>query len=140
MSSSILEWEDHPARRRPWVATLVVLFCTLLAVVASRALSREHAWTSGLFLVLLLGSVSSFLLPTRYRVDDEALTIRHLFTTRTRAWKDVRRIDVGSRAVLVATMRIASRLDRFRAIVVPLDEAPHGTRERFEFLARSIAV
>lgn len=140
MSGTSLEWEDHPARRRPFVATFVVLLCTLLAVVASRALSQEHAWTSGLFLVLLLGSVSGFLLPTRYIVDDDALRVKHLFTTRTRPWKDVRRIEVGKLSVLVATMRIASRLDRFRAIIVPLDEAPAGTRERFQELAIKIVV
>ncbi|MBK8173424.1 MAG: hypothetical protein IPK60_24245 [Sandaracinaceae bacterium] len=107
----------------------VLLFCSLTAVVASRALGEDKAWTSFLFLLVLLGSVSSFLFPTDYRIDGEGIVVKHLLTTRLRLWKEVRRIEIGTKAALVSTMRIKSPLDRFRGLVIAFDFAPEVVRQ-----------
>lgn len=138
-ADSTIEWRAHPARKRPVVAFFVLAFCSLVAVIAAHALGEDRAWLGCVFLLLLLGSVSSFLMPTDYLIDDEQLVVRHLFSTRRRLWKNVRRIELGDSFALVSTLRIKSRLDRYRSMVVSFEGAPEGARAKLASLADELS-
>jgi hypothetical protein len=112
----------HPARERPLVAVLVILFVTAIGVLAGQTIGL--AWASWLFAAILLGSISSFLLPTTYELDEAGITVRHALTARRRLRKQIRRVDIGSEAALLSPYRTPRRLDRFRALLVPLRGAP----------------
>lgn len=138
-AETTIEWRAHPARKRPIAAFLVLALCSLVAVIAAHALGEDHAWLGFVFLLLLLGSVSSFLMPTDYLIDDEQLVVRHLFSTRRRLWKNVRRIEIGDSFALVSTLRIKSRLDRYRSMVVSFEGAPDGARAMLARLAAELS-
>lgn len=123
-----LTWTVHPARRRPGTAIAVLVLVSLIAVLAGTAIGPGYEWTTWLFLLLLLASISQFFLPTTYTLDDEGIAVRHGLTTRRRAWKDIRRVELGKTTALLSPFAEPRRLDRFRALVVMLDGAPEEAR------------
>lgn len=133
--SDPLRWTAHPARRRPALAVAVVAFVAAVAVVGSHALGPGLQWTAMLFAALLLASVSTFLLPTRYEIDEEAITLRHLLGRRRRLLREIRRVEVEGRYALLSPFTSARALDRFRALVLPLDGVPTAVRARLEAMA-----
>jgi hypothetical protein len=122
-------WTVHPARRRPFTAVVVVVLVCGLAAIGGSALGDGYAWTSWLFAILLLTSISGFLLPTTYTVDDEGIAVRHALTTRRRLWKDIRRVEIGARAALLSPFAEPRTLDRWRALLVHLEGAPAEARD-----------
>jgi hypothetical protein len=122
-------WTVHPARRRPFTAVVVVVLVCGVAVIGGTALGEGYEWTSWLFVVLLLASISTFLLPTTYTVDEEGISVKHLLSTRRRLWKDIRRVELGTRAALLSPFAEPRPLDRWRALLVHLEGAPAEARD-----------
>ena len=81
------------------------------------------AWLAALAALLLLASVSAFLVPTHYVLDDDGVEQRRLWTTRRRAWRDLRRVQIGPGAALVSPFARATWMDRTRGILLYLDGA-----------------
>lgn len=133
-----LRWTAHPARRRPLVGVAVVAFVGAAAVAGAHTLGPGMQWASPLFALVLLASVSSFLLPTRYELDDEAITVRHVFGARRRLLRDFRRVEFGGGFALLSPFVVPRTLDRFRALVLPLDGVPAAVRERLERMAAEV--
>ena len=125
----VVEWRVHPARRRPFTAAIVVTLVCGLATLGGIAMGPALGWMTWLFAAVLLGSISGFLLPTRYVLDDEGVTIRHAFLARRRPWQEIRRIELGSHAALLSPFREPRALDRWRALLLDLDGAPAAARE-----------
>ena len=116
-----IAWTAHPARRRPHHVALVV--AVVLLTAGAVLFSFESLFMTALAVVIVLVSVSSFLLPTHYRLTDEGLEERRLGVRRERRWQDLRRLEVGPEAALVSPFARPSRLDRYRGFVVLLDGA-----------------
>jgi len=91
--SVTLAWTAHPARRRPRDLALVaaVLFLTAGAVLVA----FESLFMTGLAVVILLLSITSFLFPTHYRLSEEGVEERRLGVRRARRWADLRRVEIG---------------------------------------------
>lgn len=130
--SEPVTWTTHPARARPLAGLVVLALVAAVSVLAGRAMGPGLGFTAWIFAALLLGSVSGFLLPTRYELDDERIRVRHLFAVRTRERSAIRRIEIGPGAARLSPFPRPRRLDRFRALVVPLDGAPGDARARLE--------
>jgi hypothetical protein len=131
VSDPLLTWTAHPARSRPRdVALVVAIVCTTAGVVMW---TFESAWLALLAAVFLLLSVSSFLLPTRYRVTDEGIEAARALVVRRRRFADLRRLEVGADAALVSPLSRPSFLDRQRGLWIWLDGAD---RERVLGLLR----
>ena len=119
--SATYEWTAHPAKRRPqnvMLVAMVVLFATWAVLV-----SLESAFLAALAAVILLVSVSPFLLPTRYRLDDQGVSERRLGRRKFRAWGDLRRVQIGPGAALVSPFAKKSSLDRYRGVLLYFDGA-----------------
>jgi len=112
----------HPAAKRP-AATVAVLALIGLTGAAAAEIGRGIAWGI-VAVVFLLLSVSSFLWPTRYRLDTEGVEVRHLGGVRRRAWADVRRVEAVPNGVLVSPYRARSFRDRLRGLVLRVDGDP----------------
>jgi len=132
LSAAVVEWRAHPARRRLGTAALAVAVAVLAAVLAGAALGSGVRWLKWVFALLLLSSISRFLLPTTFVLDDDGIAVRHLGTTRKRRWDEIRRIELGARAALLSPFDAPRALDRFRAILVDLDGAPPEARAALE--------
>ncbi len=121
LSETLLEWTAHPARRRPRDLALVVAVVALTA--AAVLASLESAFLAALAALILVVATAPFLFPTRYVVTDEGIQATRLFGTRSRRFRDLRRIDVSARGDLVVVSPFARRsfLDRTRGLLVFLD-------------------
>ena len=115
----LAHWTAHPARKRPRDVALVsaVVLLTCGAVLAS----FESLLLAGLAVVVLVVAISAFLFPTHYTLTDVGIEERRVFRRKSRQWKDLRRLQVGSDAALVSPFATKNWLDRYRGLIVLFD-------------------
>ena len=111
-----LTWSSHPVTRKTAISILVVLF--LLAVWLVVYVTTSSLLLTGLAVIIMLGSMSSFFLPTRYELDQDKVRIRFLFTNRQREWSAFRSFYVDKNGVLLSPFAKPSRLENFRGVYV----------------------
>lgn len=99
-------------------------------------IALESAFLAALAVVILLVSVSPFLVPTHYRIGDDGVEERRLWTRKRRAWSDLRRLQVGPGAALVSPFARPSWLDRHRGLLLYFDGLDASGRERVLGLLR----
>jgi hypothetical protein len=116
-----LRWTAHPARRRPQDIFLVV--AVVLVAAGAVMITLDSALLALLAAGFLLVSVASFLLPTHYRLDDDGVEQRRLWGKKRRAWRDLRRVQVGPGAALVSPFTRRTWMDRHRGVLVFFDGA-----------------
>jgi len=131
VADPLLTWTAHPARRRPRDVALVVAIVSTTAGVV--LWTFESAFLALLAVVFLLLSVSSFLLPTRYRITEDGIEAARALVVRRRRFADLRRLEVGADAALVSPLPRPGFLDRRRGLWIWLDGAD---RERLIGLLR----
>jgi len=69
--------------------------------------------------LLLLGSLSSFYLPTTYIIDNKGAGSKRLLHKRKVEWERVRSISDEENGVFLSPFPIKSRLENFRGIFLP---------------------
>jgi hypothetical protein len=111
-----LEWSSHPVKRKTVVSILVALF--LLAVWLVVYVTTSSILLTGLAVIIMLASMSSFFLPTRYELDQKKVKIRFFFTNREREWSAFRSFYVDKNGVLLSPFAKPSRLENFRGVYV----------------------
>lgn len=99
-----------------------VVFATAYAVLVG----LRSPLLAAVAVVLVVASIAPFLLPTRYRLDDEQLSEHRLFVRRARRWSELRRVEVGRTAARVSPYAQPRWLDRYRAITVILPAPGDG--------------
>jgi hypothetical protein len=62
--AEVLKWSSHPVKRNTLISVLVILFIFFVWFVVY--LTTSSFLLTGLAVVIMLGSLSSFFLPTRY--------------------------------------------------------------------------
>jgi hypothetical protein len=116
-----LRWTAHPARRRPQDVFLVV--AVVLVAAWAVMITLESALLAALAALFLLVSVTPFLLPTHYQLDDDGVEQRRLWARKRRAWSDLRRLQIGPGAALVSPFARRTWMDRHRGVMLYLDGA-----------------
>lgn len=109
-----LAWTAHPLRQEPAcksaaLGALIFGFSTLAAV------SLGGAVYGLVSLLALAGATASYLLPTRYILDERGAAWRQL-TWRRRSWSTFRRVDRHADGVFLSPFPRPSRLDSFRGV------------------------
>ena len=117
-----LRWTAHPAKSRPHHVALVAMVVLLSSWAVM--VSLRSAFLAGLAAAILLVSVSAFLLPTHYKLDDDGVEEIRLGRRRFRAWRELRRVQVGPGAALVSPFARKHWLERYRGMILYLDGAP----------------
>ena len=117
-----LTWTAHPVKRRPRDAALVAMV-VLFSAYGVMAFTRS-IFLAVLAIAILLISIAAFLLPTRYKLDDDGVEERRLGRRRFRAWSELRRVQVGAGAALVSPFARKHWADRYRGMILLLDGAP----------------
>lgn len=117
----LAEWTAHPARSRPRDLALAasVLFLTMGAVLVA----FESPFLMILAAIILVIGISGFLFPTRYRITEDGIEERRVLHSKSRAWKQLKRVEVGSGAALVSPFSNPTWLDRYRGVIVMFDGA-----------------
>ncbi len=112
----VLRWETHPVKKSTPITILVILF--LLVVWLVVYLATSSLFLTGLSVVIMLGSLSSFFLPTRYELNQKKVKIRFFLTMREREWNAFRSFYVDKNGVLLSPFAKPSRLENFRGVYV----------------------
>jgi hypothetical protein len=113
-------WRVWPARRRPLAALVLLAGAAVLGVlVAQGTHDRVLGLAAPLFVLL---SISSFLLPTGYRLTRDGIEVRSLGVVRTRPWSEMRRFEVDESGVFVSPFEKRSWLDAYRGVRLTAEE------------------
>lgn len=118
--TEVLKWSSHPVKRNTLISVLVILFIFFVWLVVY--LTTSSLLLTGLSVVIMLGSLSSFFLPTRYELDQEKVKIKSFLTTREREWNSFRSFYIDKNGVLLSPFPRPSRLENFRGIYVRFNQ------------------
>jgi hypothetical protein len=113
---SVLKWSSHPVKKKTFISFLVIVFLSVVWLVVY--LTTYSLFLTGLSVVIMLGSLSSFFLPTHYELDQEKIKVRFFLTKREREWSAFRSFYVDKNGVLLSPFAKPSRLENFRGIYV----------------------
>ncbi len=112
----LLTWVSHPAKARPVVTGLVVIFLTILvALVYSMTTSLVFTVIAA---VVLWGSLAQYFLPTRFELTDRGVKVRYTISGVAKEWKLFRSYYVDKNGVLLSPFVRPSRLENFRGLYV----------------------
>ena len=116
---SFLQWSSLPVKKNIWVSIGVILF--LFAIWFSVYLTTSNPFLVALSVLIMLGSLSSFFLPTRYLLDDDKVRIKFFFTIREKKWGMFRSCYVDKNGILLSPFERPSRLENFRGLYIRFD-------------------
>lgn len=107
-----LIWSVWPARQRPIAAAILLGASVVLGgLVEQGTHDRVLAVAAPMFVLI---SVSSFLLPTSYRLHAEGFEVRSLGMVRSRPWSEMRRFDADATGVFLSPFERKNWLDAYR--------------------------
>lgn len=111
-----IAWVSHP-----FVQSTKRASFALSAVFASGFFAAWMMESAGFGIIasaLLFFSLSKFFFPTRYRLDENGVTVKSTTQTFTRPWKQFRSYYVDPNGVLLSPFAVPSRLENFRGLYV----------------------
>jgi len=109
-----LAWLAHPARERPKATILLALF--LLALEVGIYFSFQSLFIALLSALFIVGSLSTYFFPTKYKLDAQGVTVKGLLFRHNRPWRQFRIYYADRRGVQLSTFLRPSRLDPFRGM------------------------
>lgn len=112
----LLQWVTHPARVRPAVTIILILFLTLMvAIVYSLTESIIFTIVGAL---ILWGSLSQYFLPTRFTFYDSKVRVKYTVNAIEKEWRLFRSYYRDKNGVLLSPFVGPSRLENFRGLYV----------------------
>ena len=117
---SVLKWRSHPFRRKILTSFLVIL--CLLAVWISVYFTTFSVLMTVVSVVILLGALSPFFLPTDYELTSDKIKVRFFFSQREKEWSFYRSFYVDKNGVLLSPFEKPSRLENFRGMYIRFDQ------------------
>jgi hypothetical protein len=113
-----LSWSVWPARQKPLTAAVIVAGAVVLGVLIARGTGDRLLGVAAPLFVLL--SLSSYLLPTRYRLTPDAVEVRSLGVVRARPWSEMKRFEEDEAGLFLSPFEKRSWLDAYRGVRLPL--------------------
>ena len=86
-----------------------------------------------LSVVVMLVSLSSFLFPVTFTLDQESITMKSAFSTKRRKWEEFKSFWVDNHGVLLSPFERRSRLESFRGLYIRFSD---NKDEVVEFIQR----
>lgn len=112
----VLRWSTHPAKRSAKISILVILLLFVIWLLVY--LTTFSPLLTVLSVVIMLGSLSPFFLPTSYELDNRKIRVRFFFNTKEKEWSAFRSFYVDKNGVLLSPFERPSRLENFRGLYV----------------------
>ncbi len=116
----LLEWTVHPVKRRPLVSVAVSAF--IVIVVALVRITTDSQAFAVLALVVMAASLAKFYFPTKYRLDQNGVTVKTTTQTLVKEWKLYRSCYPDKNGILLSPFASTSRLENFRGIYLMFQE------------------
>jgi len=111
-----LEWTVHPLKANWKVSIGLIIF--LIALCASIYFSFNSLTFLILSVVFLVGSLSSFFLPTTYMFLDDCIIVKSVFRRFSRQWNSFKRYYPEKKGVFLSPFLHPTRLENFRGLYV----------------------
>ncbi len=117
----IAEWSVHRIRQDPRKMSAVILLLILantLLLLIHRALYSAFPYLVLLGNLILIGSLSDYLFPVRFRLTSEGADYRNLILKKRISWAQVRNCYVSDQGIKLSPLKRSSRLESFRGFVL----------------------
>ncbi|MFT5086834.1 MAG: hypothetical protein ACI906_004345 [Candidatus Latescibacterota bacterium] len=115
------EWKVHPLVHER-VAKSLSLVAIIHAVVVVVFLSFEPYFYGIISYAVLVASLSTFLFPSYYKLDETGIHRVHLGRRQLRRWAEFRRVDESAHGLFLSPFSRPSRLDSFRGFFLPFHQ------------------
>lgn len=116
----VLRWSIHPVKRSTKISILVILFLFVIWFLVY--LITFSLLLTILSVVIMLGSLSPFFLPTYYELDGKKIKVKFFFNTKEKEWNMFRSFYVDKNGVLLSPFERPSRLENFRGLYVRFNQ------------------
>jgi hypothetical protein len=113
-AGSELTWSVWPARKKPLAAAVLLAGAVVLGILIARGTGDALLGIAAPLFVLV--SVSSYLLPTRYRLTRDAVEVRSLGVVRSRPWSEMKRFEEDDAGLFLSPFAKRSWLDAYRGV------------------------
>jgi hypothetical protein len=112
----ILEWKNHPATHNTRRTVIVSFFLIVVFIIVY--FSTHSAVLTAVAVLIMLGSLASFFLPTWYSFSPGGIRIRTLSGRREYNWDRFRSFYPDRNGVLLSPFLRPSRLENFRGVYI----------------------
>lgn len=116
---TILEWTSHPARKRPLITILLVIFLTALVLIVY-SLTESYLFTA-IGAVVLWGSLTQYFMSTRFILSEQGVKVRYVINKIEKPWSQFRTYYRDKNGVLLSPFVRPSRMENFRGLYVRFD-------------------
>jgi hypothetical protein len=116
----VLKWIDHPLKKSGKNLLIVLLFLVIAPTVVF--FSTKSIFFLFLSIIFLLGSLSTFFLPTTYELSENSLKVKFFFNTRQMEWGKYRSFYADKNGVLLSPFEKPSRLENFRGLYIRFNQ------------------
>jgi len=132
----LLSWSTHPAKGRPLVTTLVILFLIVLAVLVY--LLTYSAIFTVIAILILYGSLTQYFTKTTYEFTDTKVRVKYVVNKIEKEWAQYRSYYVDKNGVLLSPFPSPSRLENFRGLFIRFagnkDQVMEVVRQKINFV------
>ena len=108
-----MHWQAHPLLDEPRLKSTALCLLITASTIAV-GISFDGVAYGLLTLVILSLSMSRYLLPTRYSLDEEGLEVAHMLRSQRHPWTTFRRADRQRDGLFLSPFAASSRLVSFR--------------------------
>lgn len=114
-------WKDRPADKNRGRAIFGYIVIALTGIVIYWA-SDNNIFFGLISVVLMFLASGRFYFTSHYYADDIGLGEKFLGSSRTRKWREFKRVDIGRKALFLSPFEKPRRLDSFRGFFVPVED------------------
>lgn len=111
-----LTWVSHPVKRNLRNSILLSLFLVILWAIVY--IITDSVLFLVLSVVIMLGSLSPFYLPTRYELTEDKVKVNYVFHSMEKSWTLYRSYYPDKNGVLLSPFPRPSRLESFRGVYI----------------------
>jgi hypothetical protein len=136
----LLSWRSWPLIERPKTSILLIAFLLFLAYFLwNLAVTQWHQpWYYFLGMLLVLGSLLPYFIPTSYYLYEYEIVIVYLVLRISRKYTDFGCFYSDKRGVMLSTFKLPRRLDPFRGQSLRFSKGQMEKEQLFEILGRKI--
>ena len=128
-----LEWTVHPLKANRKVSIGLIVF--LIVLCTSIYFSFDSLTFLILSVIFLVGSLSSFFLPTTYLLQDDCIIVKTIFRRSSRQWNSFKRYSPDKNGVFLSPFLYPTRLENFRGLYVRFN---NNKTEVIDFIKQKI--
>jgi len=128
-----LEWTVHPLKANRKVSIGLIVF--LIVLCTSIYFSFDSLTFLILSVIFLVGSLSSFCLPTTYTLQDDCIIVTSVFRRFSRQWNTFKRYYPDKNGVFLSPFLHTTRLENFRGLYVRFN---NNKTEVIDFIKQKI--